>query len=772
MKIRVGIATVIMGFSGLAAEILLLRELLIVFSGNELSIGLILANWLILEAFGCYCLGRTVERCRNKPAMFALLGILFALSLILTVFPLRNLKQIIGVSIGETVGLLPIFYSSFLILLPVSVLHGALFTYGCRIYALFSGKERTSAGSVYVYETLGTLIGGVVSTYLFVRYLHTFQTASLILLLHVIGGLILLLPPRDSGRFQKGLLALLLVLLPLSAYLPAGGPADKLHRLSIERQWEGLEVIHYENSRYGNICVIKNEGQYIYFVDGSPTLLIPIPDIPAVEEFVHIPLLSHPNPKEALVLSGGAGGVLDNILKHPSIETVTYVELDPLLISLLREFSTPLTETELTDERVSIKHGDGRFFLKTSDRSFDVMFVGIDKPMNLQANRFFTQEFFSLAEKRLAEGGILVLKAPGSLSLRNEALQNLNSTIYHSLDSVFSHIRVIPGESRNLFLSSNSPKITRVGPESIAEEIRRREISAEAMVPWHIENKLHEGWKSWFDEFIKGSTRSINTDFRPLGLFYSISYWNALYSPAFGKVFNQFEKLSLPILASAIPAFLLLYVLLRRRRGMHPASGIPLCILTTGFAGMIFDLVVIFAFQSIYGYVYSWIGVLVAAFMAGAAAGAMLMTRAMDRGKEGVRLFRWTEAGIILIAFVLPILFKAANDLAGTMPTLEALKILFLLVSFLCGFLTGTQFPLGNRVYLEYNPNVSTTAGLLYAYDLLGGWLGGIVGAVALLPVLGLTGSCVTIGMLKLAGFIVLTWTSKSPFTEKNGSRR
>lgn len=52
MKRRVCIAIVIMGLSGLVAEIMLLRELLIVFSGNELSIGVILANWLILEACG------------------------------------------------------------------------------------------------------------------------------------------------------------------------------------------------------------------------------------------------------------------------------------------------------------------------------------------------------------------------------------------------------------------------------------------------------------------------------------------------------------------------------------------------------------------------------------------------------------------------------------------------------------------------------------------------------------------------------------------------
>jgi spermidine synthase len=763
MKARLRAATVVVGFSGLAAEILLLRELLIVFSGNELSIGIILANWLILEAFGSYFLGRTVERWKNKPAAFTLISILFSLFFILVIFPLRNLKHLLGVSIGEIVGLLPIFYSSFLILLPVSVLHGALFTYSSRIYSLFAAREATSAGRVYVYETVGTLLGGIASTYLFLRYLNTFESTSLVLLLHVISGLVLLLPYRDTGRLQKGVLVLLLVLLPVSGYLLLGGVADRLHRYSVDKQWRNLDVVHYQNSQYGNVCVVENEGQFIYFVDGTANLIVPVPDLPSVEEYVHIPLLTHPDPEEVLVIGGGAGGVLDQALKHRSIESVTYVELDPLILSLLREFPTALTESELTDGRVEIKHGDGRFHLQTASRSYDVIFVGIDEPSNLQANRFFTREFYSLAEKRLTEGGILVAQAPGSLSLANEELQDLNSSIFHTLHSEFSNIRVIPGEGRNLFLASNSPTVASVDTQTIVQEQQERAISAGALVPWYIEQKLHEGWKQWFSTFIEGRSRRINADFKPLGLFYSISYWNAVYSPAFGRVFDQFERIDLGTVLLLVLLLLLLHFVLRRRSRTHLASGIPFCILTTGFAGMMFDLVVIFAFQSIYGYVFSWMGMLVAAFMAGAAAGAVLLTRALERAMEGAKLFLMTEIALIAVSVVLPLVFWLASGLSGTPRSQDALKVLFLLISFLCGLLTGAQFPLANKLHLERSGSVSSTAGLLYAYDLFGGWVGGIVGGVALLPVLGLTGACVTVGLLKLASLIVIARTTRTP---------
>ena len=103
MKRRVHIAILTMGFSGLVAEILLLREFLISFSGNEFSIGIILANWLILEAFGAYFLGRKAEEYQNKLEAFSLTTLLFSISLLTTIYLIRSLKGMMGVSIGESV---------------------------------------------------------------------------------------------------------------------------------------------------------------------------------------------------------------------------------------------------------------------------------------------------------------------------------------------------------------------------------------------------------------------------------------------------------------------------------------------------------------------------------------------------------------------------------------------------------------------------------------------------------------------------------------------
>jgi spermidine synthase len=171
---------------------------------------------------------------------------------------------------------------------------------------------------------------------------------------------------------------------------------------------------------------------------------------------------------------------------------------------------------------------------------------------------------------------------------------------------------------------------------------------------------------------------------------------------------------------------------------------------------MIFDLVLIFAFQSIYGYVFSWIGLLVASFMAGAACGAMLSTTVLARIESCFRLYVGIELAIICFSIGCPFVFLAVHEYLGSPGTLF-FRMLFLVISFICGLLIGSQFPLANKIYLESNTSVSKTAGLLYASDLLGGWFGGIVGAVVLLPVLGLVGTCITVGLLKLTSFVVIT---------------
>ncbi len=806
MRKRVVLAIIIMGFSGLVAEIVLLRELLIAFHGNELSIGIVLANWLLLESAGALFLGRRISDANRKLELFVLITVLFTIFFTAAIYAARVFKDYLSVVPGEGLGMLPMFYVSFLVLLPVSLLHGALFTSGCKLYHIFSekkddssrfdlkraevagnqtgmsgharesGKSRKSPEAengersplsdlqsafsisrIYIYETAGTIAGGLILTYILIPWIDSVKIALIVALINFLICAALLNPFRKGDiRYMErvpGIFTALLV--PFTIFLLAGSSAEKIHLSSVEKQWRGQNLVDYRNSHYGNIVVTESGGEYTFYSDGLPAITSPNPDIVYIEEFVHFPMLSHPDPREVLILSGGAGGVIREVLKH-GVKSIDYAEVDPLLPGIIKEYPTSLTVEELEDPRVNVRFADGRFFIKRTDNEYDLIFSGFGDPSSLQTNRFFTMEFFLLAKSRLSDDGILVMALPGSLSYISNELADLNVLTINTIKEVFPYLRIIPGDGKNLYLASKSKKVTEVPVSDLSERIGKRNLHLDLISPGYLEYRLDQRWLDWFLGNTEGSTGEKNLDFRPMGVFYSLIYWNEQFSPDFNKYFSRIENINL--FYSAIVVFLIFLVL----RGLslfmkNPAKpAISFCIFSTGFAGMLFDLILIFAFQVIYGYIFYWLGLLVTAFMAGVMAGGIWMSAYLKRKENTFPAIIKLEFAVIAFAVLLPWIFINAGSLLIYQWFDYLLRGMFLLLSFASGIFVGGEFPLANREYLKLSPNLGGTAGLLYSSDLMGGWLGGIIGGVVLLPVLGLLETSLVIAMVKIASLALL----------------
>ena len=767
MHKKITLAVIIMGFSGFIAEIVLLRELLMAFQGNELSIGVILANWLLMESAGAHFLGRKISRAKRKLGLFILVTVLFTIFFLAAIYATRIFRDFLPLMPGEGVGILTMFAVSFVVLLPVSLLHGALFTSGCQLHFLYtSTRKRTgnlsafSIARVYIYETLGTIAGGVILTFIFIPWLHAINIALSVAMINLVICIFLLQPIRKGSRQPVRLIPSLTLLLLLSGiiYLVAGSGAGRLHLSSLEKHWKNHHLLHHEQSQYGSITVTERGEEYTFYSDGTPILSSPNPDLVYVEEFVHFPMLFHPDPQKVAVLSGGAGGVINEILKH-NVNRIDYAEVDPLLPEIVRKFPTPLTESELNDPRVHITGTDSRFFIKRTPHTYDVILSGFSDPSTLQTNRFFTREFFSLAKSKLNPGGILKLGVPGSLTYLGRELTDLNAIVLNTLKSVFPHVRVIPGENKNFFLASSYPAIKTAQASDLAEEIRKRELELLLMGHGHINYKLDSQWKDFFYAHMEEGSEEINEDFKPLAVFYSLVFWNEQFSPAFNNYFRQSKAVSLPIIAGVLLGVFLLFLLFSSgfRQPMQPA--LALVIFSTGFAGMLFDLILIFAFQVLYGYIFYWLGLLITAFMAGVMAGGLWMSSLLKKTSSATPAIIRLELLIIVFALLLPLVFMGAGDLLAHTWFDPLLKAVFLLLSFISGILVGSAFPLANREYLRTSRSLSGTAGFLYSSDLMGGWLGGIIGGVVLLPVMGLTDTSLVIVMFKALSLALLLLT-------------
>ncbi|MDD2890729.1 MAG: hypothetical protein PHE49_08845 [bacterium] len=738
MKNRIILAIIITGVSGIIGQLLFIRELLIVFHGNEFSIGIVLAKWLLLEGLGALLISRIkiFENKNTVSSVFVALQLIFSVYLPIAVLLIRNLKSIFGIMSAETLGLLPIFYSSFLFLLPASICHGALFTLSCKLYdnEISRTQSSKSIGIAYVYETLGSIIGSLLFSIVLVRYFDSFYIVFGVMVLNVL--MVMVLQWGYKNLFSKVLNGIAIILFVSGIYFIF--KVDKIRQFSIARQFSSKNVVFYKNSIYGNTAVIKSEEQYSFLYNGVPSINVPFPDVSFIEDFVNFPLLSHSAPESVLIIGGGAGGVIDKILKY-DVKSIDYLELDPLLLSTIKKFPTPMTSNELSSERIHIKYEDGRLFLreKGSDSGkYDLIFVGVSEPVSLQSNRFFTEEFFELAGRRLRTGGILTITLPGSLEYMGKELADLNLCIYTTIKKVYPYVKVIPGDF-NMFLCSNSDMS--IIPDTILKHLTERGLESSVFTDGYVKYRLDGYKEKKFLSSISKERTGINRDSRPIGVFYSLAYWSALFDPGMDKVFNLFLRFNLWLFILLVGIISLCFLIIRLKlKNKGSQVIIPFCIFTTGFTGMVFSLAIIFAFQSVYGYVFKEIGLLTSAFMGGGLVGGGITTLFLREEKKNYKSLIFFELCLILFALVFRFIIVPWS-------------LIFVVLCFVIGLLVSAEFPLANKIYLENSMGIEMSVGILYWFDLLGGWFAGLITGIIMLPVMGLTGTCVAVAILKIS---------------------
>lgn len=153
------------------------------------------------------------------------------------------------------------------------------------------------------------------------------------------------------------------------------------------------------------------------------------------ECLVHPAMMLHPEPQSVLIIGGGDGGTLEEVLKHPSVSAVTMVELDAEVVEVAKVHLRSICGAAFEDPRVRLVIGDGRRFVEETDQSFDVILLDLTDPME-PSKYVYTREFYGLCARRLRRGGIL--------GLHNDSpffFPQAYNVITKTLDAVFSHRR-------------------------------------------------------------------------------------------------------------------------------------------------------------------------------------------------------------------------------------------------------------------------------------------------------------------------------------------
>jgi spermidine synthase len=771
-----------LGVSCVMTQLALMRELLGGFAGNEMVLGVTLGVWLLWMGIGAG-LGRASDKLRDPVMVLFLAQILVAMLPLAQVAAWRALRNVVFIR-GAEVGLNGTVISTVILLMPYCVVAGYALALACSLLARSAntggafgvppsgGQERDirvpscheppdpgcaggyaearggtpnagppnrAAGWVYVADSLGSVAGGILFSFVLVRWFDHLALLAVPAILNLLAA--------GATGLRCGERALGTMTLALALVVPAVIFQTDLDGRSTAWLFQKQRVVARANSPYGKLVVTQSHGQLNFIENGVP--LTSTRDDQHVEETVHYAMAQRPAAWKVLLVSGGISGTAREILKY-GVAGVDYVELDPLLLELGRKYlpenlaDPSSVALRRAGNRIRIINTDGRLFVKQTGEKYDVVIVDVPDPSTAQLNRFYTAEFLAEVKRVLSPDGLLSFSLGHYENYVSPELARLLGSARRSLQPSFTNVLIIPG-GRVFFLASDGPLTA-----DIAARLEQQQIQTKLVNRHYLEAMLTADRMADIER-AAAQPAAVNRDFSPMLYFYHLRHWLSQYNSGFSWITGVL--------------LVLFGVYLVRLRGA------ALVLFASGFAGSALELVLLLAFQVLCGSVYHQVGIVVTVFMAGLALGALVANRAlngrdalprvqadrqvgptwnMDRSRNRLALLAFAVAGFaVLLPFLLPLL----NRLGGTNASLFIIKTVITVLTLGLAVLVGMQFPLANR--LEFD-GTNRPASRLYAADFIGAALGALLAGIWLIPVLGVTGTCLlTAGLNVLGGVLV-----------------
>lgn len=667
------------GVASVVTQIVVIREMIVVFYGNEYVACLILFCWLVFSGIG------TLPARFVRPTLFRLgsLSLFFAALSPLTLAAARGLRDVFFLP-GASFGFYPIIGYICLTTMPYAVLVGflLLYTFNCAQ----SENAGLSGASVYLFDNMGDIAGGILFSFL----------------------LVFLSEPFSALLFANGLLVFAgtrLLVKSLRHRFPAWAACASVTALLLSCVFAGKSllpekagrIVRNIDSKYGRITVTELSGQYNLFVDGIPAGASNDPIL--AEKSVHFALsqLSHP---DRILLISAVPGMIRELEKY-NPRRIDYVELDPAVSDAAMDYGI-LKKTGT----LHVIHEDARAFLFRNTTRYDAIINSLPEPDTFQLNRFYTDTFFSQVRKSLAPDGVYAFSVSGFENYMTRAQKKKLSILYATVSREFSHVLMLPGD-RIFFLCANRPLAT-----DICALLSAKKIDA-PYIKGCFYGDVTPGRMNLLKKAINPDA-PINTDFFPKIVPVVFSQWFLKFSTSPGLLF------------AGLVLFMAAYLFWARR--------FEIVLFSSGWALMGAEIIIIFAFQVFFGYLYYRIGMIITVFLLGLLPGALI-----GRKKFGRKWLVITEISIMAGFLIIYATFFFAK---ARIP-----EYIFYAIGLLISTSCGIQF----AVVLNLEKDVNKALVHAFSADFLGAANGAIITSVVFIPILGIGGSLGA--LLALKGF-------------------
>jgi spermidine synthase len=422
------VAYAVVGFSALVLEVGWTRSLAMVFGSSIHAFACMLAAFLGGIGLGSLLVGRRVDRLRRPylvvTAGIALLGIA---SLASTLF-LARVPQLF-ISAFATLGSSPSrlvaihFGLGVLLMLPATLILGALFPVMSSALASEKGNAEAAVGEVYFANTLGSAAGAFLAGFVLIPALGLRGTLALASAVNLAAAGVLLLLPKaaaapsrwrtaGAGIAFAAAVGLLIIPLPWPATdLALGVFRAPLGKVDVGVDTVPLEgmpengLVFYQDGLNATVSVEREGTDLLLKTNGKTDASVP-GDMATQVLSGHIPLLFGAPAKQVLVIGFASGTTVGSVARH-DLERVDVVEIEPAMLAGSRFFEEH-NGRPLDDPRVRVIIDDGRTYLSGTAERYDVIASEPSNPWITGVSNLFTREFFQLARHALRPGGRLL----------------------------------------------------------------------------------------------------------------------------------------------------------------------------------------------------------------------------------------------------------------------------------------------------------------------------------------------------------------------------
>jgi len=673
------------GFTGTSVQILLIRELMNITGGYELISGVFLGSWLIASSAGAFLAGRSPLNDLRKINLLFITG-----AFISTAFMILLSGLFLGT--GEIPSLLEGIIFTFILLVPFCLVNGFTFA---KLISTTNESGIRAPGRSFSMETTGGIASGVILTLLTSGMFSTYKLLLVIILLFLSYTILFWYIENRKMKFlMKCFFAIIISAVVITE------PDLFVRQLLLP----AVDVTATIDTPYGNITKAEYGGEKSYYY--NQRLLSYNDDVTEREEDIHYAMLQTTNPQKVLLISGFLKSHLPEIMKY-DVSQVVFIERDPGIVKEIK------SDNAAPADLLTIENNDAYTFLRRNNDKFDAIIMLLPPPSTLALNRYYTTEFFMDVKKNLAADGVFLCSPGPNDNYFNDEAVALYSSIYKSLNSVFSNVNPIPGSKLYLVASENELSAS-YAKLSAEKGIENMYVSSS-----FISDDIFEKRSSEIRALIDKDTKPNTTAF-PIACFHFQSY-------NISRAINE----KIPVILLMIVAFALPVFAVRRRNRLMYFNAAAL-------AG--YEIIVLLLLQLTAGNIYQLTGLVIAVMMAGLAAGAGLEINILR--KRGLKTI---SSIMVLYYLLLALIFNLILSINGTLISSAIIILSVIPPAWMTGYVFRVQ---AMKATSPQEP------GQTYSADLAGSSLGFILVSGVAVPALGIRNSIILLALLLLAGIL------------------